>query len=85
MKAQPIGTIFATQKQVTIADKHFDRLNNLELELAESELLGMTKRIVGGEIRYYKTDTIYTPAIRRNGKRRWFETRNGKDFAIQSK
>ena len=43
----------------------------------------MDKRTVGGEVRYYKTATIYTPAVKRGGVRRWFESRKDGDYAIK--
>jgi len=40
--------------------------------------------LFGGEVRYYKTATIYTPAVKRGGVRRWFEVRADGEYAIKA-
>ena len=82
MKA--LGTIFATPKQLDAADRRAEITLGQALLAAEKELAGMSRRIVGGEVRYYKTDALYTPApIRSGGVRRWFEVRADGDYPIK--
>lgn len=77
-----LGTIIATPKQMRDSDRHFDALKSKALKEAAVELAGLEKRTVSGEVRFYKTETIYTPAVKRGGVRRWFETRKDGDYAI---
>ena len=79
-----LGTVLPDRAQLSIADSHADRLRSAALEQADRELSGLQRRTVGGEVRYYKTDTIYTPAISRGGVRRWFEVRSDGDYAIHN-
>ena len=76
-----LGTILATKEQLATADRHSDKMRVAALLLADKELKGMSKRTVNGEVRYYKTPVIYTPAISK-GVRRWFEVREDGDYAI---
>jgi hypothetical protein len=78
-----IGIVWPTKVQLARADRHADKMKAAALADAEKELVGLEKRTVGGEVRYYKTETIYTPALKRGGVRRWFETRPDGDYAIQ--
>lgn len=84
MKSAPprLGTVFATLKQLAAADRRADEIAAKALADAEQELGGMERRIVGGEVRYYKTPTLYTPAIARGGIRRWFEVREDGDYPV---
>lgn len=79
-----LGTVWPTQAQLAAADKHSDKMKAAALASAESELAGLEKRTVGGEVRYYRTGAIYTPAVKRGGVRRWFETRKDGDYAIKA-
>lgn len=78
-----LGTVWPTKAQLDAADRHADKMKAAALTQAADELAGLDKRTVGGEVRYYKTATIYTPAVKRGGVRRWFETRNDGDYAIK--
>lgn len=78
-----LGTVWPTKAQLAAADRHADKMKAAALASAEAELAGLDKRTVGGEVRYYKTATIYTPAVKRGGVRRWFETRKDGDYAIK--
>jgi hypothetical protein len=84
MKPAKLGTIFPTMAEIETMDKRSDKINAARLSEGEKELAGkgLARRIVGGEIRYYKTPTIYTLAIKRGGKYRWFETRADGDYSI---
>ena len=75
-----LGTIFATPAQLDAADSRADRMRLAALAVAATELQGMTRRVVGGEVRYYMSPTVYTTAIRR----RWFEVRADGDYPISS-
>jgi len=79
-----LGTVWPTKVQLAAADAHSDKIKAAALADAEKELSGMDKRTVGGEVRYYKTETIYTPAVKRGGVRRWFESRKDGDYAIKA-
>ena len=79
-----LGTIFATPKQLSAADRRSDSLRAAALAVADHEFSGATRRVVGGEVRYYRTAAIYTPAvIRSGGARRWFEVRADGDYPIK--
>ena len=79
-----LGTIFATPKQLDAADRRADSMRFAALSAAEKELAGMTRSVVGGEVRYYKTASVYTPAaVRSGGARRWFEVRADGDYPIK--
>ena len=80
---QALGTIYATRKQLAAADRHSDKMTAKALAAAEKELAGMDRRTVGGEVRYYKTSTLYTPAVVRFGVRRWFEVRADGDYPVK--
>ena len=84
MKLKPLGTIFANERQLAEADRHSDKELSKALLAAEKELTGLDRRIVGGEVRYYKTPSIYTPAVVRAGVRRWFEVRADGDYSIKA-
>jgi hypothetical protein len=79
-----LGTVWPTKAQLDAADRHADKLLAAALASAQLELAGLDKRTVAGEVRYYKTPTIYTPAVKRGTIRRWFETRIDGDYAIKS-
>jgi len=79
-----LGTVWPTKAQLAAADAHSDKMKAAALACAEKELAGMDKRTVGGEVRYYKTATIYTPAVKRGGVRRWFEVRADGEYAIKA-
>ena len=77
-----IGTILPTKFDLERADKHADNIKAKAICEAKKELPDLEMRIVGGEVRFYKTPTIYTPAVKRCGVRRWFEVRNDGDYSI---
>ena len=79
-----LGTVWPTQAQLAAADAHSDKMQAAAFASAARELAGMDKRTVGGEVRYYKTATIYTPAVKRGGVRRWFEVRADGEYAIKA-
>lgn len=78
-----LGTILPDPQTMAIVDKHAARIKREKLAAASVELAGLERRVVGGEVRYYKTPTIYTPAIVRGSVRRWFEVREDGDYAIK--
>lgn len=78
-----LGTVLPTRAQLERADAFADKMSAQCLKQAACELAGLDKRTVGGEVRYYKTPTIYTPAIMRGGVRRWFEVRADGDYSIK--
>jgi hypothetical protein len=78
-----LGVVWPTLAQEAASDAHFDKMESAALASAEKELSGMEKRIVGGEVRYYKTPTLYTPAVKRGRVRRWFEVRADGDYAVK--
>lgn len=79
-----LGTIFATPKQLAAADRRSDSFLAASLAAADKEFAGMNRRVVGGEVRYYRDDATYTPAvIRSGGTRRWFQVRADGDYPIK--
>ena len=71
-KEARIDTMFAAAKAKRMAEGARD-----------PALAGLDRRTVGGEVRYYKSATIYTPVELRGGVRRWFETRKDGDYCIK--
>ena len=78
-----LGTIWPTKAEMEKADAFADSKRAEALRAAELELAGLKMKIIGGEVRYYKTPTLYTPAIKKGGVRRWFEVRKDGDYAIR--
>ena len=78
-----LGTVWPTKAELDAADRHADRMKAAALAQAAEELIGLDKLTVGGEVRYYKQATIYTPAVKRGGVRRWFEIRSDGDYSIK--
>lgn len=80
-----LGTILPTREIMDAGDRHAERQYAVALAAAEKELVGCDRRVVGGEVRYYRSPTLYTPAVQRSKVRRWFETREDGDYAIPNK
>ena len=78
-----LGTILPTKADLDRADKAADTLRRKALSAAATELAGMEQRTVGSEVRYYRTATEYTPAVKSGRVRRWFEVRADGDYAIR--
>jgi hypothetical protein len=77
-----LGTVWPTKAQLEVYDRRSDNMTAAALAQAADELAGLEMRTVGGEVRYYKTPTIYTPAVKRGRVRRWFEVRKDGDYSI---
>lgn len=71
-----IGTIFADAETLARADAHADRMDRINEKIGDREFAGWEKKRFPGEVRWYKTPTLYG-IIGRDGKPRRFEIRNG--------
>lgn len=83
-----LGTILPTAALMDAADRWQDQHDAAALRAAEKELsgMGLLRKVVAGEVRYYDGPNIYTIAIKRSPreKRRWFETRPDGDWSVPS-
>ena len=82
-----LGTILPDAHKLAIADAAADKVRARKLAeaAADTALADCDCRTVGGEVRYYRTPTQYTPAISRCTPRVWFEVRADGDYALKSK
>lgn len=76
-----LGTIFATEKQMAAADKFADKQAAQRDQRAKSTLTNCTRRVVGGEVRYYANETKFAVMSRSNVVR-WFEVRKDGVYSV---
>jgi hypothetical protein len=77
-----LGTIFATGRQLAAADKFADKQAAQRDKAAASKLSDCTRRVVGGEVRYYANETKFAVMSRSNVVR-WFEVRKDGIYAAK--
>lgn len=78
---KPLGTIFATPKQLAAADKFADEQAAIRDRKASAMLPDCERRVEEGEIRYYKSATKF--AVMGTGSvPRWFEIRKDGVYAV---
>lgn len=80
MLKQP-GTILPDRRQLAVADAHAERQAIQRERLGDRELRGCTKRVVGGEVRWYDTTDQYA-IITRQGRVAWFQVTPDGDVRI---
>ena len=79
MKA--IGTVLPTKETLAINDRYAKRVAAIKEKIADKALAGTTKRIVGGEVRYYDTTDQYA-IVSRQGAIIWFAVPADGDYRI---
>ena len=76
-----LGTILPTKDSLTRGDAHADKMARQRERYGDRELRGCTKRIVGGEVRWYDTADQYA-IIGRDGQVKWFQVTPDGDVRI---
>lgn len=66
-----IGTVLPTAKSIAITNAYAKQVERRKEEVANKELAGCTRKVVGGEVRYYDTTDQYA-IVSRAGKVLWF-------------
>lgn len=66
-----LGTVLPTNASLACDDAYAERVAREKEQIAEKELKGCTRKLVGGEVRYYDTTDQYA-IIGRRGKVLWF-------------
>lgn len=69
-----IGTVLPTRKSLACDDAYAAREFARKARIAGEQLPEMKEKLVAGEMRYYKTSTLYA-IISRSGEVFWFEVR----------
>lgn len=77
----PLGTILPTKDSLNRADAHADKMARQRERYGDSQLQGCTKRIVGGEVRWYDTTDQYA-IVGRDGQVKWFQVTPDGDVRI---
>jgi len=76
-----LGTVLPTKKTTAINNTHALSTAKKQKAVAEKELSGLTTRFVRGEMRYYKTETVWA-IVGRDFQVKWFETKADGDYRI---
>lgn len=76
------GTILPNPVTERACDKAMAAKRSKNLANARMELKNLDERVVGGEVRFYSSETIYA-SVDRSGNYRWFEVRAGGDYAMK--
>jgi hypothetical protein len=76
-----LGTILPTKESLRRGDEHAAYEAGEREVIARKLFAGLTRRVVGGEVRYYYTASTYG-IIGRDKKPRWFEVREDGDWPI---
>ena len=79
-----MGTILPTKESMAIADRLYKKEMAKREQIGDKELSQYPKQVVFGETRYYKNDTTFA-IVGRNNKIKWFEIRNGQEYALNRK
>lgn len=66
-----LGTILPDPKKMAMADAHADKMARRRDAFGSRELAHCTRKVVGGEVRYYDTTDQYA-IVSRQGKVLWF-------------
>lgn len=77
-----LGTILPTRQLLRRADAHAARLAHQQAQIG-ARIPNATRRVVGGEVRYYLGETTYA-VVSRVLEIRWFQVRPDGDHAIES-
>jgi hypothetical protein len=72
-----LGTILPDPAKLEASDAFMDRAKRQAERAADKKHQGYERREIGGESRWYKTETVYVTA-----KGRWFEVREDGDYAV---
>lgn len=77
------GTIMPTRESLRYANRHSIKINCKREEIGQSQLSDCVARFEQGEMRYYRTRTIYAIVTRALAVK-WFEVRADGTYSIRS-
>ena len=82
---KPLGTVLPTAKSIRETAIWAAERERKRDRVAEThpDLKNTVRRMVGGEYRYYRTDSEYAIVSMRDFRLRWFEVRDDGDYAIR--
>ena len=76
-----IGTVLPTKKSLAADDAYAKRVARDKERVANLELKHCTRKVVGGEVRYYDTTDQYA-IVSRQGNVLWFAVTPDGDYRI---
>jgi hypothetical protein len=82
MKMRQLGTILPTPESLARDDAFADREARKREQQGDRELANCTKRVVGGEIRWYAAPDRYA-IVSRRGKILWFRVTSDGDMRVR--
>jgi hypothetical protein len=74
-----LGTILPTADSIAADNSYAKQVEQMKLQVANKELKGLDKRVVGNETRYYKTLNNYA-IVSQSGKILWFVVKSDGDY-----
>ena len=77
-----LGTVLPTRAQLARMDKFADKQRKAVDAQGAKEFAHAERRVVGGEVRYYVSETRFA-VKNRSGRSLWFEIRNGEIYAAK--
>jgi hypothetical protein len=81
MTRTTIGTVLPTAASLAVTERFAARQVAMKEKVARRELGDCTRRVVGGEVRYYDTADQYA-VVSRQGTVLWFAVRADGDYRI---
>ena len=82
MTPKQIGTVLPTAASIASTEAYARRLAKEQAGIADRELKGCDRKVVGEEVRYYDTTDQYA-IVSRSGKVLWFQVTADGDHRIQ--
>ena len=79
--ATRIGTVLPTKESLAADNAYAKRVACEKMRIADTELRGCERQVVGGEVRYYDTTDQYA-IVSRKGKVLWFAVTPSGDYRI---
>lgn len=76
-----LGTVLPNKETVKINERYAKRVELQKESIADKRLKGTTRKVVGGEVRYYDTADQYA-IVTRQGAVIWFAVRADGDYRI---
>lgn len=77
-----LGTILPTRESLAAGDRHADKMNAKQEQIGRT-LTGTVRRVVGGEVRYYRGAALYA-VVTLSLSVRWFEVRTDGDWPVST-
>lgn len=70
-----------TKESIALTERYAKRVESQKESIADKKLKGTTRKVVGGEVRYYDTTDQYA-IVTRQGAVIWFAVREDGDYRI---